>query len=151
MIELGVGFSPDLTGRENLYLNTSLFGLSRREADTMYESIVRFSELEEFVDLPVKNYSTGMYMRLGFAIAIHLEADVYLVDEVLSVGDLEFQGKCLEKVRELRSRGATIVLVSHDLSLVERLCDRAYLLASGHVRAHGETRTVLEAYRGLTP
>jgi ABC-type polysaccharide/polyol phosphate transport system ATPase subunit len=150
MIELGVGFHGDLTGRENVYLNTSLFGLSRRETGRLYDAIVDFSELEDdFMDMPVKNYSTGMYMRLGFSIVVHLEADVFLVDEVLSVGDQEFQAKCLERIQALRAKGRTIVFVSHDLGLVERICDRALLLASGEVRGDGEPSRVLEAYRDL--
>jgi ABC-2 type transport system ATP-binding protein len=149
MIELGVGFHADLTGRENVYLNTSLFGLSRRQADGLYDAIVDFSELGDFMEMRVKNYSTGMYMRLGFSIAVHLDADIFLVDEVLSVGDREFQAKCLARMRALRAKGRSIVLVSHDLELVETMCDRAYLMVSGQVRTEGEPASVLAAYREL--
>jgi len=149
MIELGVGFHPDLTGQENVYLNTSLFSLSRRQTDAVYGSIVDFSGLHEFMDMPVKNYSTGMYMRLGFAVAVHLDADIFLIDEILAVGDEAFQVKCLDRIREIRARGRTIVLVSHDLGLVERLCDRACLLFEGRVVAQGEPSRCVERYHAL--
>ena len=149
MIELGVGFHAELTGRENVFLNASLFGLSRRETQGLYSTIVDFSELGEFMEMPVKNYSTGMYMRLGFSIAVHLEAEIFLVDEVLSVGDRDFQTKCLARMADLRAQGRTIVLVSHDLGLVEHMCDRAYLLVGGHVRTGGKPSDVLSAYREL--
>jgi ABC-type polysaccharide/polyol phosphate transport system ATPase subunit len=149
MIELGVGFEGELSGTENVYLNTSLFGLSRRETDRVYEDIVAFSELGEFMEMPVKNYSTGMYMRLGFSIVVHLEADVFLVDEVLSVGDREFQAKCLDRMEQLRRKGSAIVFVSHDLELVGRICSRALLLSSGRVAAQGSPSDVIEAYTAL--
>lgn len=148
MLELGVGFHPDLSGRDNVYLNTSLFGLGRRETDKVYASIVAFAELHEFMDLPVKNYSTGMYVRLGFAVAAHLDADVFLIDEVLAVGDQAFQHRCFDRIREIRARGRTIVLVSHDLGFVERMCDRAGLLVGGRLLALGPPAQVVERYRG---
>jgi ABC-type polysaccharide/polyol phosphate transport system ATPase subunit len=147
MIELGVGFHPDLTGYENIYLNTSLFSLSKRETDGIYREIVEFSELEQFIDVPVKNYSTGMYARLGFAIAVHLVPEILLIDEVLSVGDEHFQQKCLRRMAELRSRGTTIVLVSHSMDAIERLCDRACLLLHGRLAAEGKPAGVIEEYR----
>lgn len=148
MIELGVGFHPELTGRENIYLNTSLFRFSKKETDAVYRQIVDFAELESFMDMPVKNYSTGMYMRLGFAAAVHLDPDILLIDEVLAVGDEHFQQKCLQRMEEIRRRGKTIVLVSHSLALVERLCDRACLLIGGRIEAVGEPTQVVERYRG---
>jgi ABC-2 type transport system ATP-binding protein len=147
MIELGVGFHPDLSGRENVYLNTSLYGLSRRETDDIYEAIVSFSELAEFMDLPVKNYSTGMYVRLGFSVVAHLQPDVLLVDEVLAVGDERFKQKCLAWMEEVRRRDTTIVLVSHDMSTVEQMCDRAYLLVRGRPDLEGEPSKVVARYR----
>jgi len=149
MIELGVGFHPDLTGRENVYLNTSLFTLSRRETDALYASIVDFSELHDFMDLPVKNYSTGMYMRLGFAVTVHLQADVFLIDEILAVGDEAFQAKCLAWIQGIRKQGRTIVLVSHDLEMIKRLCDRACLMSSGRVAAEGDPVSTIERYHAL--
>jgi ABC-type polysaccharide/polyol phosphate transport system ATPase subunit len=147
VIELGVGFHPELTGRENVYLSTSLHGLGRRETDRIYGDIVAFSELDAFMEAPVKNYSTGMYMRLGFAVAVSLEADILLIDEVLAVGDEHFQRKCLRRLEELRRRGRTVVLVSHDLALVERLCDRVALLEGGRLAAEGEPARVVARYR----
>ena len=147
MIELNVGFHPDLSGRENVYLNTSLYGLSREETDELYDAIVRFSELGEFIDLPVKNYSSGMYVRLGFSVAAHLRPDVLLIDEVLAVGDERFRQKCLARMEEVRRRGTTIVLVSHDMSIVEQMCDRAYLLVRGHPDLEGEPGKVIGRYR----
>lgn len=148
LIELGAGFHPELTGRENVYLNTSLFGLSRRDTDAIYDAIVQFAELEDSIDLPVKNYSTGMYMRLGFAVAAHLESDILLLDEILAVGDERFQEKCLHHIRERRQRGATVVLVSHQLDTVRHLCDRACLVMDGQVAAVGTPERVVAAYRG---
>jgi ABC-2 type transport system ATP-binding protein len=149
MIELGVGFHPDLTGRENIYLNTSLYGLSTAETDAILGEIVAFSELGDFIDVPVKNYSTGMYARLGFAIAANLDADILLVDEVLAVGDGAFQRKCLERTAEIRRRGRTIVLVSHDLDIVTQMADRAVLLVRGRLEAEGEPAKVVRQYREI--
>jgi ABC-2 type transport system ATP-binding protein len=147
MIELGVGFHPDLTGRENIYLNTSLFRLSTRETDAIYDDIVAFSELEQFMDMPVKNYSTGMYARLGFAAAIHLAPEILLIDEVLAVGDERFQKKCLRRMEELRARGTTIVFVSHSMEMVKNMCDRACLLLNGRLVTDGEPEEAIERYR----
>jgi ABC-type polysaccharide/polyol phosphate transport system ATPase subunit len=147
MIEIGVGFDFELTGQENIYLNTSLFRLSRKETEAIYDSIVAFSELEQFIDMPVKNYSTGMYVRLGFAAAVHLAPDILLIDEVLAVGDEAFQQKCLRKMEELRRAGTTIVLVSHSLETVELMCDRAALLVHGRLVAEGDPKMVIARYR----
>ncbi len=149
MIELGVGFHPELTGRENIYLNASLYALSKRETDRLYRQIVEFSELDEFIDVPVKNYSTGMYMRLGFSVAVHLEPDILLIDEVLAVGDERFQRKCLQRMDGIRRRGKTIVLVSHDMSMIQELCDRVCLLMRGRLEAEGEPAKVVQRYKDV--
>jgi ABC-2 type transport system ATP-binding protein len=149
MIELGAGFHPELSGRENVYLSTSLFGLSTREADGIFQAIVEFAELESFIDVPVKNYSTGMHARLGFAIAVHLDPDVVLVDEVLSVGDESFQQKCIQRMEEMRRAGKTIVLVSHGLDSVQKMCDRAALLANGRLVESGDPEAVIRRYRDI--
>jgi ABC-type polysaccharide/polyol phosphate transport system ATPase subunit len=147
MIELGVGFHPELTGRENIYLSTSLFALSERETRALVPDIVEFAELEHFIDVPVKNYSTGMYGRLGFAVAVHLDPDILLVDEVLAVGDERFQEKCFQRMEEFRQRGKTMVLVSHDMLAIQRMCDRVCLLVGGHLESEGEPAKVIEHYR----
>jgi ABC-type polysaccharide/polyol phosphate transport system ATPase subunit len=147
MIELGAGFTPDLTGRENIYLNTSLFRLTTQETDAIYDDIVAFSELEQFIDMPLKNYSTGMSARLGFSAAIHLVPEILLIDEVLAVGDELFQKKCLQKMDELRARGTTIVLVTHGMETVKNLCDRACLLLNGRLVADGPPEMVIDTYR----
>jgi len=149
LIELGVGFHPELTGLENVHLNTSLFGMSRRETEELLPEIVEFSELAEFVDRPVKSYSTGMYMRLGFSIAVHLQSDVLLLDEVLAVGDAHFQEKCLERLKKIHAAGRTIVMVSHDLGAIARMCERAVLLVAGTVRSQGPAEEVLRRYDEL--
>jgi len=146
LIELGVGFHPELTGRENIHLNTSLFGLSRRQTEALMGDIVAFSELAGFIDLPVKSYSTGMYMRLGFAIAVHLDADLLLLDEVLAVGDAQFQAKCRARLAQMRGSGRTVVLVSHDLAAVESMCDRVCLLLGGRLVEDGAPARVIGRY-----
>ncbi len=151
MIEIGIGFHQELTGRENIYLNASLYGLTGGQIDSIYSAIVDFSELKDFIDAPIKNYSTGMYARLGFSIAVHLDPDVLLIDEVLAVGDEHFQRKCLERMLDFRRRGKTIVFVSHSPALVQRHCDRACLLNQGTVAATGEVDEVLDAYRMAVP
>lgn len=147
MIEIGLGFHYELTGRENVYLSASLYGLTHQEINHIYPQIVEFSELEEFIDVPVKNYSTGMYARLGFSIAVHLDPDILLIDEVLAVGDAHFQKKCLERMLEFRRRDKTIIFVSHSPDAVRTLCDWACLLSRGAVVEAGEVNKVLEAYR----
>jgi len=146
LLELGAGFHPDFTGRENVYLNGSLLGLPRRVVREHLDEIVGFAGLEEFVDLPVRTYSSGMAMRLGFAVAAHLDVDVLLLDEVFAVGDEEFQRKCFGKIFEFKQRGGTIVFVSHDASSVERLCERTVLLRGGRVEFDGATHDAILRY-----
>ena len=133
LIELGAGFHPDMSGRDNIYINASIFGLTRKEIDAKYEKIVAFSELEEFIDNPVRTYSSGMYMRLAFAVAINVEADILLIDEILAVGDIAFQEKCFQKLLEIKKNGTTIVIVSHSLSQIEKICERTIWLHQGVV------------------
>jgi ABC-type sugar transport system ATPase subunit len=149
LLELGAGFHPDMTGRENVFLNGSIHGLRRAEIREKLDEIVAFAGLEDFIDLPVRTYSSGMYMRLGFAIASHIEADVLLLDEVFAVGDEAFQRKCFGKIFDFKQRGGTIVFVSHDAASVERLCDRAVLLRNGTVEFDGPTHEAVVAYRQL--
>ena len=149
LLELGAGFHPEFTGRENVFLNGSIHGLRRRTIAEQMDEIVAFAELERFIDLPVRTYSSGMYMRLGFAVAAHLEADVLLLDEVFAVGDQEFQRKCFAKISEFKQRGGTIVFVSHDAAAVERLCERAVLLRNGAVDFDGATHDALARYHAL--
>ena len=146
LLELGAGFHPDLTGRENVYLNGSILGLSRGEMREKFEAIVRFAELERFIDMPVKHYSSGMYMRLGFAIAIHVDPDILLIDEILAVGDQSFQRKCLDRINVMRRRGVTILFVSHSLEAVQSLCDRAIWLEEGVIRMAGPPVEVVTDY-----
>jgi ABC-type polysaccharide/polyol phosphate transport system ATPase subunit len=146
LIELGAGFHPEISGRENVFINGIMLGLSKREIAKRFDEIVEFAELEDFIDAPVKTYSSGMYMRLGFAVAIHVDPDVLLVDEVLAVGDEGFTHKCLDKFAEFRRRGRTILLVTHALSLVERFCDEALWIDEGVAKAAGDPRRVVGAY-----
>ena len=149
LLELGAGFHPDFSGRENVLLTGSVYGLKKRYILEQMDEIVAFAELERFIDLPVRTYSSGMYMRLGFSIATHLNAQVLLLDEVFAVGDEAFQRKCFGKIFEFKSRGGTIVFVSHDASAVERLCERAVLLREGRVEAEGTTHDVMQRYHAL--
>ena len=149
LLELGAGFHPDFTGRENVYLNGSIHGLKRAQIRELMDEIVAFAELERFIDLPVRTYSSGMYMRLGFAVAAHIQADVLLLDEVFAVGDEEFQRKCFGKIFEFKQRGGTIVFVSHDAASVERLCERAVLLRDGRVELDGSTQEAIARYHKL--
>jgi ABC-type polysaccharide/polyol phosphate transport system ATPase subunit len=149
LLELGAGFHPDLTGRENVFLNGSIYGLKRAYLREQLDEIVAFAGLEQAIDRPVRTYSSGMYMRLGFAIAAHINADVLLLDEVFAVGDEQFQRKCFGKIFEFKQRGGTIVFVSHDASAVERLCDRAVLLRDGGVTFDGPTHDAIVRYRQL--
>ena len=146
LIELGAGFHPEISGRENVFINGIMLGLTKRQIHERFDEIVDFAELREFIDAPVKTYSSGMYMRLGFAVAIHVDPDVLLVDEVLAVGDEGFTHKCLDKFAEFRRRGKTILLVTHSLNLVERFCDQALWLDSGHAMIHGDPKRVVGAY-----
>src|SRR5438105_1561542 len=146
LIELGAGFHPEISGRENVFINGIMLGLSKREVARRFDEIVEFAELQDFIDAPVKTYSSGMYMRLGFAVAIHVNPDVLLVDEVLAVGDEGFTHKCLDKFAEFRRRNRTILLVTHSLNLVERFCDEALWLDEGHAMTHGDPKRVVGAY-----
>ncbi|MGH2650502.1 MAG: ABC transporter ATP-binding protein [Actinomycetota bacterium] len=146
LIELGTGFHPEFTGRENVFVSGILLGLSRAAIRERFDEIVRFAGLEPFIDNPVKTYSSGMYMRLGFAIAVTVDPDILLIDEIMAVGDEAFQHKSVGKIQEFQARGKTICFVSHDLAAVERLCDEAVWLDGGHVRAQGETREVIDRY-----
>ena len=150
LIQLGAGFHPELTGRENVYLNAAILGLNRREVDERLSDIVDFSGLKRFIDTPVKRYSSGMYVRLGFAVAAHVEPQVLLVDEVLSVGDASFRRKCLDKMRELAKNGTTRVFVSHNLHLVRETCDHVLLLVDGQIRAQGDPDSVIAEYERVT-
>jgi ABC-2 type transport system ATP-binding protein len=148
LLEVGSGFHPELSGRDNVYLNGSILGMTRREIDEKFEDIVEFSGVREFIDQPVKNYSSGMYVRLGFSVAIHVNPDVLLVDEVLAVGDETFQAKCAEKFVQLRREGRTIVIVSHALGTLANMCDELVWLKNGEVQLVGEPHDVIAAYRG---
>lgn len=146
LIELGAGFHPDLSGRENIYLNGAILGLSRKEISRVFDRIVDFSGLERFIDTPVKRYSSGMYVRLGFSVAAHIEPDVLLVDEVLAVGDAQFRQKCALRIGELRKLGTTIVFVAHNLYLVKSVCDSAIYMNHGRIQAYGDTVEAINAY-----
>jgi ABC-2 type transport system ATP-binding protein/lipopolysaccharide transport system ATP-binding protein len=146
LLELGAGFHPELSGRENIYLNGAILGLTRKEIDAAVDSIVDFSGIREFIDVPVKVYSSGMYVRLGFAIAVTVDPEVLIVDEIVAVGDEEFQRKCFDHLHELHKRGTTIVIVSHALSIIENLCDQAVWLDHGRVKTIGEARSVVRGY-----
>jgi ABC-type polysaccharide/polyol phosphate transport system ATPase subunit len=146
LIELGAGFHPEISGRENVFINGIMLGLTKREIQDRFDEIVDFAELRDFIDAPVKTYSSGMYMRLGFAVAINVDPDVLLIDEVLAVGDEGFTHKCLDKFSEFRRRGKTILLVTHSLPLVERFCDEAIWLDGGRALAHGDPKRVVDAY-----
>jgi ABC-type polysaccharide/polyol phosphate transport system ATPase subunit len=148
-IELGVGFNPELTGRDNILVNGTLLGLSRQELDERFDSILEFAELARFADQKLKNYSSGMQMRLAYSIAIQVDFDILLLDEVLAVGDQEFQQKCFATFDQFRAQGKTIVLVSHSLEAAEQFCDRAMMLEAGRVRAVGEASEVIATYVGL--
>jgi lipopolysaccharide transport system ATP-binding protein len=149
LLELGAGFQPEFTGRENVYLNGSIYGLKRSYIREQMDEIVAFAELDRFIDLPMRTYSSGMFMRLGFAVAAHLSADVLLLDEVFAVGDEAFQQKCFGKIFEFKQRGGTIVFVSHDATAVERLCERAVLLRNGRVEFDGPTHDAIVRYHRL--
>ncbi|MCU0285283.1 MAG: ABC transporter ATP-binding protein [Acidobacteria bacterium] len=149
LIELGSGFHPDLTGRENVYINASILGFSRADVTKKFKDIVDFSGLEDFIDNPVKTYSSGMYVRLGFSVAINIDPDILLVDEVLAVGDENFQKKCIKKIMEFKKEGKTIIFVSHDLKTIEELCDHVVLLHNGHIEKQGTPVEVISEYHRL--
>src|SRR6059036_2704544 len=146
LIELGAGFHPEISGRENVFINGIMLGLSKRQIEERFDDIVDFAEMREFIDAPVKTYSSGMYMRLGFAVAIHVDPDVLLVDEVLAVGDEAFTRKSLDKIAEFRRRGKTILIVTHSLGLVEKMCDAVLWLRHGRVADRGDPKRVVDAY-----
>jgi len=149
LLELGAGFNPEFTGRENVYINGEIMGLSRREIERAFPGIEAFAEIGEFVDRPVKEYSSGMYVRLAFSTAIHVEPEILIVDEALAVGDAIFANRCINKFEELKSRGVTVLFVSHDLGLVKRLSDRAMLMLNGRVEAEGSPKDVVNRYVGM--
>lgn len=152
LIELGAGFHPDMSGRQNIYTNASIFGLTKKEIDARVNDIIAFSELEEFIDNPVRTYSSGMYMRLAFAVAINVDADVLLIDEILAVGDIAFQAKCFNKLREIKAAGTTIVIVSHSLGQIEQICERSIWIHEGKIAKEGFPRDVhieYQRYMGL--
>ena len=147
LIELGAGFHPDLTGRENIYINASIFGITAKEVDERLDDIIRFSELEEYIDNPVRTYSSGMYMRLAFSVAINVDADILLIDEILAVGDMNFQEKCFQKLQEIKRNGTTIVIVSHAQGQIEKICDRCIWIEEGVIRDEGTTKLIGKEYR----
>lgn len=147
LIEVGAGFHPDLSGRENIYLNAAILGMSKKETEQRFEEIVAFSEIEPFIDTEVKHYSSGMFLRLAFSVAIHTEVDILLIDEILSVGDEPFQQKCLARIRELHAAGKTLVVVSHDLNMVSDLCGRGILLQGGKVAFDGDSKEAVALMR----
>ena len=146
LIELGAGFHPDMSGRENIYTNASIFGLSKKEIDSRLQTIIDFSELEQFIDNPVRTYSSGMYMRLAFSVAINVDADVLLIDEILGVGDVNFQAKCFQKLQEIKAEGTTIVIVSHSMGQIEQICDRCIWIEDGLIKEEGVPKYVDEHY-----
>ena len=146
LLELGAGFHPDFTGRENIYFNASIFGLTAKEIDERVQDIIDFSELGEFIDSPVRTYSSGMYMRLAFSVAINVNAEILLIDEILAVGDQHFQEKCYSKLEDLKKEGKTIVIVSHSLDAVQKLCDRAVWLHEGEIKMDGNSKKVISEY-----
>ncbi len=142
LIELGAGFHPDMSGRENIYTNAAIFGLTKKEIDARLKDIISFSELEEFIDNPVRTYSSGMYMRLAFSVAINVDADILLIDEILAVGDANFQAKCFNKLKEIKAHGTTIVIVSHSLGQIEQICDRSVWIHEGLIKAEGAPKEI---------
>lgn len=146
LLELGAGFHPDFSGRENIYFNASIFGLTRKQIDERIDDIIKFSELGTYIDNPVRTYSSGMYMRLAFAVAINVDADILLVDEVLAVGDQHFQEKCISKMKELKQQGKTMVFVTHSMETVKEFCNRAVWLSDGVVKMDGEPEEVIKEY-----
>jgi lipopolysaccharide transport system ATP-binding protein len=146
LLEVGTGFHPDLTGRENIYLNGAILGMTKREIDSKFEAIVKFAEVEKFLDVPCKRYSSGMYLRLAFAVAAHLEPDVLIADEVLAVGDQQFQAKCLGKMREVSEEGRTVIFVSHNMHAIRSLCQTGVLLEAGHMKKKGSVDDIVEEY-----
>lgn len=149
LLELGAGFHPDMSGRDNVYINASIFGLSKKEIDRKFDEIVSFAELADFMDNPVRTYSSGMYIRLAFAVAINIQADILLIDEVLAVGDIAFQKKCLSKLKSIKEQGTTIVIVSHSLEQIEEFCDKSIWINNGKIAAIGACPEVHELYKNF--
>lgn len=149
LLELGAGFHPDFTGRENIYFNASIFGLTKKEIDNRISDIIEFSELGEYIDNPVRTYSSGMYMRLAFSVAINVDAEILLIDEILAVGDQHFQEKCFNKLQELKKSGKTIVIVTHDMGAVKNLCDRAVWIYEGKVKMDDKAIKVVDKYLSI--
>jgi ABC-type polysaccharide/polyol phosphate transport system ATPase subunit len=146
LLELGAGFNTDFTGRENIYFNASIYGLGKKDVDKVLDQIIEFSELGEFIDTPVRTYSSGMYMRLAFSIAVNVEAEILFIDEILAVGDAHFQDKCLKKMKELKASGKTMIFVSHSMSTVEQFCDRAIWIHQGLLKMDENSKVVGEEY-----
>lgn len=146
LLELGAGFHPDFSGRENIYFNASIFGLTKKQIDDRLDKIIEFSELKDFIDNPVRTYSSGMYMRLAFSVAVNVNADVFLIDEILAVGDEHFQNKCFDKMKELKKNRKTLVFVTHNMKAVEDLCDRAIWLYKGKIKMDEEVKDVIKEY-----
>ena len=146
LLELGAGFHPDFSGRENIYFNASIFGLTRKDIDARLDDIISFSELEEFIDNPVRTYSSGMYLRLAFSVAINVDADILLIDEILAVGDQHFQEKCYQRLEELKQEGKTIVIVTHALNVVKEFCDRAIWISEGKIKMDDDPKKVVTEY-----
>ena len=146
LLELGAGFHPDMSGRENIYTNAAIFGLTKKEIDERLEDIIEFSELQQFIDNPERTYSSGMYMRLAFSVAINVNADILLIDEILAVGDANFQAKCFNKLREIKANGTTIIIVSHALGQIEEICDKSIWIKDGQIEQEGDPREVDIAY-----
>lgn len=149
LIEVGAGFHPDLSGRENVYLYASIIGVSKKEVDERYDDIVKFAEIEEFMDSPVKNYSSGMYMRLAFSVSVHVDPEILLIDEVLAVGDANFQEKCINKIQEFKKKGKTIVFVSHDMNAIKLICDRVFFIHKGGRMVQGTTDEMIKLYNEI--
>ncbi len=147
LIEVGAGFHPDLSGRENIFLNAAILGMTKQEIEERYDDIVAFSEIEKFIDTEVKHYSSGMFLRLAFSVAIHTEVDVLLIDEILSVGDEPFQQKCIARIRDLHAQGKTLVVVSHDLDMVSDLCERGILMREGRAVFDGDSKEAVAHMR----
>ncbi len=149
LLELGAGFNPEFSGRDNLYINAAILGLTREEVDARLDDILAFADIGEYIDQPVRSYSSGMYVRLAFAIAIHVEPEILIVDEALAVGDIHFQAKCFDRFHQFREQGVTVIFVTHDLNMVTRYCDTGYLLSHGEIVAHGNPRSVVADYRKI--
>ena len=149
LLELGAGFNPEFSGRDNLYINGAILGLSSEEIDSRLDAILGFADIGEYIDQPVRAYSSGMYVRLAFAIAIHVDPEILIVDEALAVGDIHFQAKCFDRFHQFREQGVTVIFVTHDLNMITRYCDRAYLLDHGRIAAQGNPRSVVAEYRRI--